>query len=431
MKQKLIVMSADALCDADMEYLKTLPNFQKYLAGGSCVERVRSIYPTITYPCHTTMMTGVWPDKHGVLGNEELMPGADNVPWKWFYKSVKWDEDIFKAAKRAGLTTCAIFWPVTGGHPAVDYLIDEYWPQQGDTDIREVFARAGSSAEMQDIVARQLRDCVIREHPASEEFQMRCAREIIGRYHPDLIMLHPANVDDYRHCYGLFNDKVNKGIEETDRYIGELMEAVEEAGLLECTNFVLTSDHGQIEIKRILSPNVLLADAGFIELDEQGKLMDWKAYCLSGGASALVYLRDPSDRETYRKVWDYLKGLAEEGIYGFTRVFTETEVREKEHLGGDFAFVLETDGYTSFGKSLTRPLVRDFDEMDYRYGRATHGHLPEKGVWPVLYAKGPGFRENVTLKTANLVDEAPTFAKVLGLELRGADGHVLEQLVYS
>lgn len=429
MKQKLIVISADALCDVDMEYLKTLPNFQKYLAGGSCVERVRSVYPTITYPCHTTMMTGVWPQKHGVLGNEEFIPGVEKAPWKWFYEAVKWDEDIFKAAKRAGLTTCGIFWPVTGRHPAVDYLIDAYWPQPGDTDIREVFARAGSSEEVLDIIVRQMKDCVLRTHPATERFQTRCAREIILRYQPDLMMVHPTNIDSYRHSYGLFNDKVKKGIEETDAYIGELMEAVEEAGLLEDTNLVLTSDHGHMEVKRILSPNILLADAGFIELDGQGRLKDWQAYCLSGGTSALIYLKDPSDQEIHRRVEEYLRGLAKEGIYGFTQVFSEEEVREKEHLGGDFSFVLETDGYTSFGKSLVRPLVNSFDETDYRYGRATHGHLPDRGIWPVFYAKGPGFLENVTLKTANLVDEAPTFARVLGVDLKGADGHALEQLL--
>ena len=77
MKQKLIVLSADALVFEDVEDLKNMPNYRKYLEGGCRVERVRSIYPTITYPCHTTMCTGVWPEKHGIYGNLELRPGAD------------------------------------------------------------------------------------------------------------------------------------------------------------------------------------------------------------------------------------------------------------------------------------------------------------------------------------------------------------------
>ena len=427
MKQKLIVISADALVSEDMEQLKQLPNYKKYLEGGCSVEKVRSIYPTITYPCHTTMRTGVWPEKHGVFGNLELVPGQSYVPWKWFQKSVKWDEDIFKAAKRAGLTTAAIFWPVTGNHPDIDYLIDEYWPEPGDRDIREVFRRAGSSEEVIDIIEKQIGDCVIRTHPYTDDFLFRCAREIILKYQPDLLMIHPANIDSYRHSNGLFNDRVAVGVEETDRYIGEIMAAVEEAGLLDCTNLVLTSDHGHIDVKRRMSPNVLLAEAGLIDVDEKGKIADWRAYCQSGGTSAIVYLKDKTDKEAYEKAWEVLSEAAKEGIYGFEKVYTEAEVREKEHLGGDFAFVLETDGITTFGETVVRPMEQAFDFTDRRYGKSTHGHHPDKGPQPIFAAKGPAFKENVTIEKANLIDEAPTFAKVLGVELRGADGRVLSE----
>ena len=121
--------------------------------------------------------------------------------------------------------------------------------------------------------------------------------------------------------------------------------------------------------------------------------------------------------------------MADEEVYGFTQVFTEPEIRQKEHLGGNFAFALETDGLTSFGESVTRPMVRALDFKDYRYGAATHGHLPDRGIQPVFSAKGPAFRENVTIERANLVDEAPTFAKVLGADLKDADGRVLEEFL--
>ena len=429
MKQKLIVLSADALVYEDVEQMRNMPNYKKYLEGGCRVKKVRSIFPTITYPCHTTMCTGVWPEKHGVFGNMELMPGAEYVPWKWFYDSVQWKEDIFHAAKRAGLTTAAIFWPVTGNHPAIDCNIDEYWKEPGDTDIREVFRRAGTSEEVLDIIEEQLHDCVIRTHPDTDEFLMRCAKEIIKRYQPDLLMIHPANIDTYRHQSGLFNERITKGVEETDRYIGELMEAVEEAGLLDCTNFVLTSDHGQIDVKRNVSPNVLLAEAGLIDVDENGKVKDWKVWCQSGGSSAIVYMKDYNDKESYDKAYEVLKKAADEEVYGFTRVYTEKEIREEEHLGGKFAFVLNTDGFTSFGEAVERPIVRVHTFEDYRYGAATHGHHPDMGPQPVFSAKGPAFKENVTIERANLVDEAPTFAKVLGVELKDADGRVLEEFI--
>ena len=95
MKKKLIVFSADAMVSEDVDYLKTLPNYQKYLAGGCMVQKVDSVYPTITYPCHTTMCSGVWPDKHGVAGNLQMIPGTSPLPWKWDYSNTRWKEDIF------------------------------------------------------------------------------------------------------------------------------------------------------------------------------------------------------------------------------------------------------------------------------------------------------------------------------------------------
>ena len=192
---------------------------------------------------------------------------------------------------------------------------------------------------------------------------------------------------------------------------------------------MLTSDHGQMEIKRVINPNVILADHGLIRKNEDGTLEDWEAWCLSGGLSALVYLKNPEDRETYEKTYSLLKFMAEEGIYGISQVFTTAEADEKYHLDGPFSFVLESDDYSSFGDSIHRPIVTNYEVSDYRYGRATHGHLPFKGPQPVFLAKGPDFNEHVTLQRGRLVDQAPTYAKLLGFELQGADGQAIESFI--
>ncbi len=429
MRKKLIVFSADALVTEDLEHLKKLPNYRKYLAGGCEVSRMRSVYPTITYPCHTTMATGVYPNKHGVCGNLEFLPGVSPLPWLWDRKWNRCNDDIFFAAKAAGYTTAAVFWPVTGNHPAIDCLIDEYWTQSALDTPRAAYARMGSDERMLSIVERHIGDNRIRQHPPTERFIIDCSCDIIREYKPDVLFLHPANIDAYRHHSGLFNDRVLKGVEETDQWIGEIMDAVRDAGMLKQTNLVLTSDHGQLEIKRVISLNVLLAERGFISLNEDGTLRDWNAWCLSGGLSALVFLKDPKDAGLRGRVSALLRELCNEGVYGFSQVFTTEEISEREHLGGGFSFVLETDGYTSFGDSCSRPLVASFDDADYRYGRATHGHLPDKGPQPTFLCKGPDFAENVTLEQGRLVDQAPTFAKLLGVSLPQAEGVPMDELL--
>ena len=429
MRQKLIVLSADAMVYEDTAYFKTLPNHKKYLDGGAEIKRVRSIYPTVTYPVHVTQTTGAWPDKHGVVSNYEFHPGVLSPPWIWFRDSVK-IQDLFDVAKRAGLDTAGVFWPVTGNHPSINHLIAEYWTQMEGETLRDAFTRAGSNPHMLAIIEKNFKKGMVqRQHPGCDEFVINCACDVIRECKPDLIMIHPANIDDYRHKNGIFNDKVTSGVEETDKFIGRLMKAAEDAGTAKDTSLFIVSDHGQIDITRIINVNVALADYGLIRTNEKGQLRDWDAWSLSNGTSALVYLREPDNHRIYDKTYALLRHLRDEGIYGISRVFTEPEARSEERLGGDFSFVLETDGYTAVGDDWKRPIVKNFDLSDYRFGKATHGYLPDKGPQPVLFAKGPGIKNGVVLEKRDIIDEAPTFAKILGLSLPDADGCAIDEIL--
>ena len=121
--------------------------------------------------------------------------------------------------------------------------------------------------------------------------------------------------------------------------------------------------------------------------------------------------------------------MKKEGIYGISEVYTAKEADEKYHLNGEFSFVIEGDDYTSFGEGVTGLLVEAFGNTDYRYGRASHGYTPEKGPQPIFMAKGPDFAENVVIENGRLIDEAPTYAKVLGVELPDTDGAAIMEFL--
>lgn len=428
MRQKLFVLSSDAMIFEDLELLKTLPNYKKYLSNCSMVENVKAIYPSVTYPCHATMATGMYPNKHGITSNFDFEPSIDPMPWNWFADKIKTD-DIFTAAKKAGLKTAGVFWPVTGNHPDIDYLIAEYWTQNQNETLYNAFKRAGSDDNMLEIIDRHKDIMVERTHPMCDNFIVNCASDILEEYKPDLFMIHLANIDDYRHKYGLFNEVVDKGIVEVDNWIGQIFRAAEKSKILDQFNFVLTSDHGQIDIKRTINLNNLLLEKGYLKTDENNELLYWQVFCLGIGTSAHVYIRDKSDKSLYKEVESLLIALGEKGMYGFNQVFDEKYVVEKYNLSGDFSFVLETDGYTSFGSSWKLPLITNEVVEDYRYGKATHGHLPEKGPQPFFLATGPGFKKNVRIKSANLVDGAPTYAKLLNIDLPDADGKPIDELL--
>ena len=429
-KQRVIALSIDALVFEDVEYLLTKPNFRYLYDNGSIVEKVRTIYPSVTYPCHVSMSTGCYPDKHGVTNNLEFIPGKlKNIPWNWFADVIKCP-DVFTAAKKAGLTTAAVFWPVTGNHKDIDYLIDEYWPQ-GDWDTQhDCFIRSGSTEEVwKTCIEPTLEGCTIRKHPETDYFNIKSACAIIKNYKPDLLLIHPGHVDSYRHSTGVFSPKVTKGLDETDEFIGMLIEATKEAGVFEETNFFIVSDHGQMNIVRSVKPNAVFADNGLISVDENGKLVDWKAYCHSAGMSAQVRLKDPTDKETYDKVYELLKWMRDEGIYGIGEVRTVEDTKENDHLDGPFSFVLETDGYTSFAEDWKHPIAKSLDTSDYRFGHATHGYHPSKGPQPTLIACGPAIQRGVTVEMKRTIDEAPTYAKILGAEMPWADGSPIDEIL--
>ena len=222
-KRRLVVMSVDAMVTEDVDKLREMPNFHRYMTGAAEIKRVRAVYPTITYPEHTSIATGVYPDRHGgIASSPPLFGWKGPIPWLCFHDAVK-VLYIFTAAKKRGLSTAAVFWPVTGNHPDIDWLIDEYWTQgEGDT-LREAFKRSGSTPEVLEIVDKYAPIMVERRHPQADDFVVSCTCDIIERFKPELLMIHPANIDGYRHSYGLWGAEVDRGIAEADGWIGQLV----------------------------------------------------------------------------------------------------------------------------------------------------------------------------------------------------------------
>ncbi len=429
MGKHLIVISQDAMVFEDLELVRTLPNFSKIWNKTARVNHARSIYPTVTYPAHVSMMTGVYPNRHRVTNNEQTIFGEVTSKWIHYRDWVK-APTIFDYAKEKGLRTAAVFWPVTGKHPAIDYLVNEYWPQSDGETPRECFVNSGSSDEvMRKVVDPNLHYWAGRTHPAIDKFIFGCTCALIREFKPDLLMIHPANIDAYRHQTGVFSSRVTHGLHEIDVWFGDIVKATQDAGIYDDTDFFIVSDHGQMNIVRSISPNVLFAENGLITVDKNGAAVDYLAFCKSAGLSSQVFLKDPSDKKVWDRTYALLKRMCDEEVYGISRVFTAEEADREERLAGDFSFVLETDGYTSFTNEWTRPLVRTLDVSDYRFGRATHGYLPDKGAQPTLFAFGPSIQPGAVIDRCSIVDEPPTFARVLGFDMPNIDGKVLEALL--
>lgn len=439
MKNKhMIVISVDAMVYEDLEYARTLPNFSRLLDGASIIERVRSTYPSVTHTAHATIMSGCVPGRTGVVNNtvfDRCDPKNGSSTWYNDLDQLSC-ESLLHAAKRAGLTTAVSTWPMTShGEDFIDYLVPNAMNEDfvgHENDPLGVFRALGAQACIMDLIGEAVsRFGWKNEHPAVDELQAYCAAEIIKRYRPNLLLTHPSFVDSARHRSGVFGPMVEEALRATDRWIGMLFDAVEEAGIGENTDFVLLSDHGQINISRVISFNVFLADAGYLTLDDRGEILSWRVYVKSTGASAEVYLRDPEDGALEREVYEFLSHCAREGIYGISRVLTREEARKAYGLWGDFSFVLEGDGYTGFGDRLTRPAVRNLEFADLHYAKGTHGHDPDRGPQPTFIANGPSFCRDVRVARGDLKNHAPTVARAMGFPLPDADGRAIDEILKS
>ncbi|MBO7186990.1 MAG: alkaline phosphatase family protein [Clostridia bacterium] len=440
--RKLIIVSNDALVKEDMDYLLTKPLIKQMAKKGTWVKTLKTVYPSITYCCHTSMITGCYPNKTHLYNNEVDEWGNSNWVWERSYNKMK---TLLDAFKEKGLTTANVFWPVTGKDNSIDYNIPEYWSQTADEPLTVALKRMGTSDKViKDIVEPNLHyiDGHQRQHPYCDEFVFSCACDMIKKYQPDLLVLHPGGIDGLRHQKGVFNEYVTEQVDITYYWLNKIVQAVKEIGEFENTDFIFTSDHGQMDIKRWAHPNVLSTEAGLITLNEEniknanGKFIDgneavssYRAYIKAVGASAQVFIKDKDDKEAYDLVHKLFSEKAKTKMYGFERVYTTEEALKETHLSGDFDFVLESDGYSAFGWEPFGPYYTGADISDYRTGVGTHGYLPDKGPQPSMLMFGPDFNEGVTIERRDTIDMVATLVKLFNLNMPDIDGKVIFEAI--
>ena len=435
MKKKIIVLSMDAMVTEDLAYLQQKPHFSRIFEHAATVGHVETIFPSITYPAHVSMMTGCRPGKTGVYTNFRHNVNPPGYP-DWIINASEVSvENIFAAAKRAGLSTASVYWPVTGNDPNIDWNINELFFYLGE-EIEPHFREYGANDEAIEVILENL-DRWPKPGPVSpvpslergfDNFINGCMCSLIRRHQPDLLLAHNCILDTTRHRNGVFHDNVLKALDITDEWLGEIADALTDAGVYDDTDFILVSDHGQRNTVRNIRPNALLRRGGFLSSDEEGRIIDWKARAIPNGMSAYFTVKN-HDEAVRRELFDYLTALAADGVWGFKEVHSSEEIKERYGVYGDFDFVVNTDGYTSFIPLAKEPLVISHDLSDYRSGKATHGYFPEDGAQPVFVAAGPSFKPGAHIEKASVIDEAPTYAYLFGERLPEAEGRVLHELL--
>jgi predicted AlkP superfamily pyrophosphatase or phosphodiesterase len=412
----VVIVSIDGLRPAD--YLPgharrpSMPVLDALRATGSWAEGVVGQYPSLTYPSHTSIATGVRSGRHGVSQNTRFDP--DNGSTDWFFDSsaIKVPE-IWDLAARAGLTTAGVSWPVTVG-AKIDYLIPETHQAPPDMTWLELVRRQSTAGLIDAVAARldPLGPATARRYRDRDRFSTAAAAYIIEKHRPNLLLIHLVEVDGARHATGPESPEAFAALEGADGRIGELVKAVEAAGIARDTAFIVTGDHGFYRVHSAFQPNAVLRDAGLLETDDRGRIVRWQAVA----HRAAIRLKDPQDATLARRVETLFLDLANGRYQGLFRVVGREAIAR---LGGDpdaLLIIEPIEGYTTAAGVSGGFLVAS-------NRRGDHGFLPtEPGMHTGLVISGAGVLQGIAVPLTRQIDIAPTAARLLGLELSEADG---------
>jgi predicted AlkP superfamily pyrophosphatase or phosphodiesterase len=396
-----------------------VPNLTQMKLGGAYADGMEGVYPTVTYPAHTTMITGSRPAIHGIVQNRifEAPTAPQTKEWYWFADALK-TPTLWSVAKKAGLSTAAVGWPVTA-KADIDYNVPEILDPGETPPTAKRTIQYSTPGLMQKALA------ATPGGAPTDERRTAISEYIIKEYKPRLMLIHLIDLDSAHHKYGPRTPEALQVAEREDAYIGRIIEATRQAGIFDKTTFIVLSDHGFANIDKRYAPNVTLVKEKLITLDENGKVTDWKAAAWPAGGSCAIVLRDENDKVTAKKVTEVFNGILAKSNSPLNRVVSASELKRLGAIPQAFLMLEGASGY-SFGDALTGSEIADAGK-DYR---GTHGYLPTRAEMRAsLIIYGAKAKVGSKLSLAKMIDIAPTAAALLGLSIENAEGKVISDLV--
>lgn len=420
----VILVSVDGLANfylddplADMPTLRKLAQDGARADGGMICS-----FPTVTWPNHTTLVTGATPAKHGVIGNNYLdRKSATSVA---FIPDPLFDKDqivkvptIYDAAHRAGLVTAGIVWPATRNARTLDWTVPdmfgkEAWPKYGTPVWLEELRKAGLPVDLHGSWTGEKGGGVKRDW-----LYTRMTRHLFQNHPPNLLLIHLVEVDHVEHQYGPKTPEAYWSVSYADDRLRDIVEAVKLSPHRDKTTLVIASDHGFFPISKDIRPNVLLKQEGLLSKEKK------QVYCLSQGGACMVYILDDANRAATIKTLKK-KMAAVEGVQAvldadeYTKLGQPTP--EQDSHAPDLWLAAKS------GYSFTNSDAGDDVVTPRKTPGGTHGYLPDQpDMLGSLVISGHGIKPGTKLGKIQSLDVAPTIARLLGVKLPTAQGKPL------
>ena len=381
---KVVLISIDALIYDDLKYFSKLKNFGSLLSHSAVINKICPVFPTHTYVCHTSIMTGCYPNKTGIISNTK-----ENGDWNWYKRAVK-VPFLTDYLKKSGFKTASVCFPVTG-NADIDYLVPEIWEKAPNIDPSNLFKSSSSKLGYSYFERyKELLDWM--RTPGMDNFASKCFSSIMKENDIDFGMVHLSYLDHQRHKNGAESEKNLHAINFIDEKLGEIL-----SSLPKDTTVIILGDHGHRNFNYYFSLEKALKDEN---LDSQFKVYDY---------SYMAFIKTDIN---VNKAKDIFLRLKEK--YPIECVLTNSEANEKYNLAGDFSLALtSSDNYTfTHGDILYKEAIDN---------HSSHGFLPKKAPFSPLIISN----YETELKECNSVDIAPTILSLFNIFPTNMDGSVL------
>lgn len=410
-----------------------VPHLRALARDGARAAAMVPVNPTVTWPNHTAMVTGVTPARHGVLFNGAPVRSTDGATLRVEphvdKPALVRTATVYDAAHAAGLTTAEVDWVAIERAPTITWAFSEWARPEGAIE-REMIAAGRLTDE-------QTRGFSKLPITMRDEIWTRAAEHIVTRHRPNLLLFHLLTTDSVQHRYGAKSLGAAAALSLADAMVGRLVAAYREAGLLERTTFVVVSDHGFKTYKRVIHPNAWLVQQGL-----QGR-----AWVIPEGGTAMVYITGAAGAtgatgaagtagatgtmgaraalvETLAAGFRQVPGVARV-LHGAEAVSLGYPDVAREDRMADLVLAA-ADGH-AFDAAATGEAVTD---VAAGATPGSHGYLnTETDMHAIFVASGAGVKRGVTVAEVRTIDIAPTIAHWLGLDLPGVEGRVLSEIV--
>ena len=407
---KVVMISIDGLRPefyTNAEFVA--PTLKRLARNGAVATGMLASFPSVTYPNHTSLITGVQPKDHGILSNTLFhWDTGPSKAWYWEAHHIKADP-IWRRLAQEGKTTAAIRWPVTVGANDVRWLIPEIFPKSPwyEGSSWDLTVQLSDPALILELM-NQAGLVPFVTGKEADAWAAKAAAYLLEEHQPDLTIVHLIEADHVQHSRGRDSAEVKTVVQWIDQQVELIVAKADED-----TCVLIVGDHGFYDYTAVVHINRLFVDAGWITTNAEGKMVTWEVIAQKSGGQAAIYTKN---RQLIAQVLALLKANQSKGF----KFISKAKLNQLGAYPDAIAAIEGAKGF-SIGSGYTKPLVEQINAT-----RGQHGYLPSH---PELHtgfiASGCGIQPK-NLGLIRNVDVTPTILRILNTPSNGTTGRELD-----